>query len=59
MRLEKALRMGDGYILNFSNKTFADFVAHSIGVNIYDEKYTNGSGSKANRLRAFWELESN
>src|SRR5205814_3230077 len=29
------------------------------GKNIFDPKYNNASGSKANRLRAFWKLEPN
>jgi hypothetical protein len=31
----------------------------SVDINIYDAKYENGSGSKANRLRAFWTIEPN
>jgi len=44
--------MGAGYVLDFSNRTFAEFVADSTGRNIYDPKYDNAGGSKANRLRA-------
>jgi hypothetical protein len=55
--LEKMLGMGGGYVLTFSNRTFADFVLDSTGKNIYDESYNSGSGSKANRLRAFWTNE--
>lgn len=51
--------MGSGYVLNFSNRTFADFFLDSVGINIYDAEYDYGSGSKANRMRAFWERESN
>jgi hypothetical protein len=51
--------MGGGYVLNFSNRTFAEFFLDSFGIDIYDEKYCRGSGSKANRMRAFWENESN
>jgi hypothetical protein len=54
---EKLLRMSSGYVLDFSNRTFDEFVVDSVGMNIYDGKYENGSGSKANRLRAFWTLE--
>lgn len=46
-------------MLDFSNRTFAEFIAESIGREIYDPKYEHGSGSKANRLRAFWKLEPN
>ncbi|MFO1432752.1 MAG: abortive infection family protein [Candidatus Competibacteraceae bacterium] len=58
-KLERALGMGSGYVLNFSNRTFEEFFLDSFGIDIYDAKYNYGSGSKANRMRAFWELESN
>lgn len=58
-KLEKLLGMGSGYVLDFSNKTFDEFVYESTGKEIYDERYNLSSGSKANRLRAFWEIESN
>jgi abortive infection Abi-like protein len=57
--LEKLLGMGSGYVLDFSNRTFEEFVADSTGKNIWDHKYDYGSGSKANRLRAFWTIEPN
>ncbi|PTQ77417.1 abortive infection Abi-like protein [Nitrosomonas oligotropha] len=58
-KLERALGMSSGYVLQFSNRTFEDFFAEICGVEIYDEKYNFNSGSKANRMRAFWEIESN
>ena len=58
-KLERILGMGSGYVLEFSNKTFEDFVAESTEKEIYDEKYNINSGSKANRMRAFWQIESN
>ena len=58
-RLEKQLGMGGGYVLDFSNRTLTEFVADSTGRNIYDARYDNASGSKANRLRAFWSREPN
>jgi len=57
-KLERALGMGSGYVLNFSNRTFAEFFLDSFGIDIYDAKYDHGSGSKANRMRAFWDVES-
>src|SRR6266511_1805143 len=57
--LEKLFDMGSGYVLDFSNRTFEEFVFDSTGKNIYDSKYDSGSGSKANRLRAFWRVEPN
>lgn len=59
--LEGVLAMGGGFVLDFSNATFANFFAE-ISVDIYDNKaYPNGalSDSKANRLRAFWKHADN
>jgi len=58
-KLEKLLDMGGGYVLDFSNRTFAEFVEDTTGRDIYDDKYDYASGSKANRLRAFWTTEPN
>jgi hypothetical protein len=58
-KLERLLGMGSGYVLGFSNRTFADFVLDSTGRDIYSDKYDYGSGSKANRLRGFWNEEPN
>ncbi len=58
-KLEQFLGMSSGYVLDFSNRTFAEFVSESTGRNIYDPAYDYGSGSKANRLRAFWQKEEN
>ena len=44
-------------VLDFSNRSFQEFISTSTGLDIYSPKYDNGSGSKANRLRAFWEKE--
>lgn len=56
-KFEQLLGMGSGYVLNFSNPTFAEFVLDSTGLNIYDSRYDHGSGSKANRLRGLWRKE--
>lgn len=58
-KLETLFEMGDGYVLDFSNRTFSEFVFDSTKINIYEEKYYGWSGSKASRLRAFWDKESN
>jgi hypothetical protein len=58
-RLEKLFEMGSGYVLDFNNRTFQEFVWGSTGKNIFDDTYSNASGSKANRLRAFWHKEPN
>ncbi len=58
-QLEKLFRMSDGYVLNFSNRTFDEFVIDSTGLSIMEEKYEQRGTSKANRLRVFWRLEPN
>lgn len=58
-KFEQFLGMASGYVLDFSNRSFAEFVHESTGRNIYDSRYDYGSGSKANRLRAFWQKEEN
>ena len=56
---EKLLCMSGGYVLDFSNRTFQEFIADTTGRDIFDSKYDYGSGSKANRLRGFWAQEPN
>lgn len=58
-KLERYLGMASGYILNFSNRTFEEFILDTVGIEIYDTKYDFASGSKANRMRAFWNQEPN
>lgn len=59
IKLEKLLEMESGYVLDFSNRTFAEFIQDNLDIDIYDEKYNYHSGSKANTLRAFWKKEDN
>lgn len=51
--LEEFLEMGAGYVLNFSDRTFAAFF-RDFGIEIDSSPYIDGhSGSKANRMRSF------
>ncbi|NSY39096.1 abortive phage resistance protein [Leisingera sp. ANG59] len=50
--------MQDGYPLDFSNKTLAEFFEDEIGENLYDDKFSFKGTSKANRIRAFLEFSS-
>jgi hypothetical protein len=59
LKLEKLFDMSGGYVLNFSDRTFREFVADSVRCDIYSGKYDYASGSKANLLRRFWEIEPN
>ncbi len=46
-----------GYVLDFSDKTFAEFFREH-GILIDKEVYRFNGSSKMKRLRAFWEIES-
>lgn len=57
--IEQFLGMKTGYVWDFSNQTFQDFVGQVTGLDIFSAKYEYASNSKANRLRAFIKIESN
>ena len=59
LKIEKLFNMEGGYVLDFSNRSFQEFILDGTGLDIYDSKYDYASGSKANRLREFWRKESN
>ena len=59
IKLEKLFDMGGGYVMDFSNRTFSDFVYEAVELNIYAENYNQRGDSKANRLRSFWATEAN
>ena len=48
--------MGGGYVLDFTDRTFAELFDR-YEVTIDSEKYEYNGTSKAKRLRAFWEIE--
>jgi hypothetical protein len=59
MKLEKMFDMNGGYVMDFSNRTFSEFIFEETRIEIYDDKYCTYGDSKAKRLRAFWDLENN
>ncbi|MBD1829824.1 abortive infection family protein [Microcoleus vaginatus GB1-A2] len=59
VKLEKMFDMEAGYVLDFSNRTFQEFIIENTNIDIADGKYDYASGSKANRLRTFWAKEAN
>lgn len=59
LKFEKLFEMGGGYVLDFSNRTFGDYIYEICNIDIYNSNYEYNGNSKANRLRAFWERESN
>ncbi len=56
--LEEFFGMGSGYVLNFSDRTFGEFVLEAVDIEIHSDEYTIHGSSKAKKLRVFWEVES-
>ena len=56
--LEQHFGMSGGWVLNFTDRTFGEFVFEAVERDIHNEKYRAGGTSKANKLRAFWKLET-
>jgi hypothetical protein len=54
---DDAFDMHSGYVLNFSDRTMAEFFEDEFGVEIYQEKYRFNGSSKAKHLRAFFAVE--
>ncbi len=57
LKLEKLFDMESGYVLDFSNRTFGNFILENSNIDVYEDE--NCNDSKANRLRTFWIQESN
>jgi hypothetical protein len=55
--LDDTLAMGNGYVLDFNDRTFQEFFDDEFGVAIYSEKYAFNGTSKAKRMRAFVTAE--
>lgn len=51
--LDDLFEMGGGYVLNFSDRTFSQFFASELGIDIDDPVYARNGGSKGKRLRCF------
>ena len=51
MFLDELFEMGGGYVLNFSDRTFAQFFAEELNIDIDDSIYARNGGSKGKRLR--------
>src|SRR5216684_1165525 len=53
MIIDDLFEMGSGYVLNFSDRTFAHFFAEELNIDINDPVYAQSGISKAKRLRCF------
>ena len=51
--IDTVFGMESGYVLNFSNRIFANFFHEELGVDIYDDRWAAQGNSKANRLRCY------
>lgn len=56
-RLEKLFEMSGGYVLDFTDTTFDEFMGECAGVDIHSRRYSAKGTSKAKKLRTFWTLE--
>ena len=54
--IDSLFGMYGGYVLTFSNKTFASFFSKDVGVDIYDDAYAIHGASKGKRLWSFLEV---
>lgn len=55
--VEDYLEMRGGYVLDFSDKTFREFIGGITGIDIDTSKYSEHGSSKAKRLRGFIKEE--
>ena len=55
--LEKVFDMDSGYVLDFSDEAFGQFF-ESFNVDIHGVRYQTYGSSKAKKMRAFWDQES-
>jgi hypothetical protein len=51
--LDDLLGMDGGYVLHFSDRTFAQFFAEEVGIDIDDPTWAANGGSKGKRMRFF------
>jgi hypothetical protein len=54
--IDSLFGMYSGYVLNFSNATFASFFSRDVGIDIYDDVYATHGTSKGKRLLGFLEV---
>lgn len=57
-QIEQCFGMESGYVLDFCNRTFKEFIQDAVARDIYSRNYSAEGDSKAKRLRAFFSAES-
>jgi len=55
--IDQAFGMGSGYVLDFSNRTLSEWFEDEFNIDIYADRYAGRGDSKANRIRAFVDVE--
>jgi hypothetical protein len=55
--LENFLQMSGGYVLDFVDRTFQEFIGCTVKKDIDNPIYSTEGGSKAKRMRYFWKHE--
>ena len=56
-QIERTFGMRSGYVLDFSNRTFNEFIQDAVARNIDNGSYSGHGSSKANHLRTFFATE--
>ena len=51
--IDRVFDMEGGHVLNFTNRTFAEFFHEELDVDIYEDRWAAQGGSKAKRLRYY------
>ncbi|MXZ71939.1 MAG: DUF3644 domain-containing protein [Acidobacteria bacterium] len=51
--IDRVFGMEGGYVLDYSNRTFAEFFREELSVDIYDARWADQGQSKAKRLRSY------
>ena len=59
LKLGKLFSLDSGYVINFSNQSFQQFIYNLFKIDIYQQKYELLGTSKAKRLLSFWQIEGN
>ncbi|AYR23558.1 restriction endonuclease [Herbaspirillum rubrisubalbicans] len=54
--IDDVFDMGGGYVLDFSDRTFAAFFAEELNIDITEQQYYRDGTSKAKRLRCFLQI---
>lgn len=58
MDIEEIFDMTAGSVLNFSNRSFQEFIGDVVGIDVYEKKEYEEYPSKAKKLRRLFQIES-